>query len=216
MFTEPEVQAEFDRLMQYFPQLDQLQQQQFAQLFPLYNDWNARINVISRKDINHLYLHHVLHALSIAKVCPFLPGTDILDMGCGGGFPGIPLAILFPKTQFYLVDSIGKKVRVVQAVADSLGLKNVRAEHIRAEKARGRYDFAISRAVAPLKQLYQWSRSKIKRKSQHELFNGLLCLKGGNLQQEVQEVDLNYATYRINDYFEEDYFREKFVLYAPL
>ena len=216
MFTEPEVQAEFDRLLYYFPKITQAQEDQLAQLFPLYSDWNAKINVVSRKDINHLYLHHVLHSLSLAKVCPFLPGTDILDIGCGGGFPGIPLAILFPKTQFYLVDSIGKKVKVVQAVADALELKNVKTEHIRAERVKGRYDFAISRAVAPLKELYRWSRSKIKPKSRHELFNGLLCLKGGNLAHEVQEVELNYAPYAINDYFDEEYFREKFVLYAPL
>lgn len=216
MFNEPEVQSEFERLLQYFPELSEEQQHQLSQLYPLYADWNAKINVVSRKDINHLYLHHVLHSLSIAKVSPFLPGTDILDIGCGGGFPGVPLAILFPKTQFYLVDSIGKKVKVVQAVAEVLKLKNVRAEHIRAEKVKGRYDFVTSRAVAPLKQLYQWSRNKVKTKSQHELYNGLLCLKGGNLEQEVSEVDLNYATYAINDYFEEDYFREKLVLYAPL
>lgn len=216
MFNEPEVQSEFERLLQYFPDLSEEQQERFSRLYPLYADWNTKINVVSRKDINHLYLHHVLHSLSIAKVSPFLPGTDILDIGCGGGFPGIPLAILFPKTQFHLVDSIGKKTKVVQAVAEALNLKNVRTEHIRAEKVKGKYDFGITRAVAPLKQLYLWSRNKIKTKSQHELYNGLLCLKGGNLQQEIREVNLNYATYPIHDYFEEQYFKEKFVLYAPL
>lgn len=216
MFTETEAEAEYQQVLHYFPSLDAQQRQQLAELYPLYVEWNAKINVVSRKDIQHLYLHHVLHSLSIAKVCPFLPGTDVLDIGCGGGFPGIPLAILFPKTQFYLVDSVGKKIRVVQAVAEALDLKNIRAEHIRAEKVKGKYDFAISRAVAPLKTLYQWSRNKIKVKSQHALFNGLLCLKGGNLQQEMQEAGVNYATYPINDYFEEVYFREKYVVYAPL
>ena len=147
MFTEAEVEVEYQQLLRYFPSLDAWQKQQLAELYPLYVEWNAKINVISRKDIQHLYLHHVLHALSIAKVCPFLPGTDVLDIGCGGGFPGIPLAILFPKTQFYLVDSVGKKIRVVQAVADALGLKNIWAEHIRAEKVKGKYDFAISKLL---------------------------------------------------------------------
>lgn len=216
MFTEPEAEAEYQQLLTYFPSLKEQQKNQLAQLYPQYVEWNAKINVISRKDIQHLYLHHVLHSLSIAKVCPFLPGTDILDIGCGGGFPGIPLAILFPKTQFYLVDSVGKKIRVVKAVADALAIKNIRAEHTRAEKVKGRYDFVISRAVAPLKTLYHWSRNKAKTKSQHELFNGLLCLKGGDLQDEMQEAGLNYATYPINNYFSEAYFKEKYVVYAPL
>lgn len=216
MFTEPALEAEYQQILSYFPSLDEKQQSQLSQLFPLYQDWNSKINVISRKDIHHLYLHHVLHALSIAKVCPFLPGTDILDIGCGGGFPGIPLAIMFPKTQFYLVDSVRKKIRVVQEVADTLQLKNVRCEHIRAEKVKGRYDFAVSRAVAPFKTLNQWVQNKIKVKSQHELFNGLLCLKGGDLQKELKETGLNYATYPISDFFKEEYFQEKYVVYAPL
>jgi len=208
--------VEYEQLLTYFPELSELQKGQFKQLFPLYQDWNAKINVVSRKDIDHLFLHHALHSLSIAKVCPFKPGTDILDVGCGGGFPGIPLAILFPKTQFRLVDSIGKKIRVVQAVADALGLKNVRAEHTRAEKVNGRYDFILSRAVAPLKDLYQWSKGKSKTKSQHDLYNGLLCLKGGRIEEEVREMNLNYATYPINEFFEEPYFKEKYILYVPL
>ena len=216
MFTEAEAEAEYQKLLTYFPLLDDRQKQQLEGLYPLYVEWNAKINVISRKDIQHLYLHHVLHSLSIAKVCPFLPGSDVLDIGCGGGFPGIPLAILFPKIQFYMVDSVGKKIRVVQAVAEALELKNIRAEHIRAEKVKGKYDFAISRAVAPLNTLYQWSRNKIKVKSQHALFNGLLCLKGGDLRQEMKEAGLNYATYPINEYFDEAYFQEKYVIYAPL
>lgn len=216
MFTDKAIEEEFTKISTYFPELSEKQIDQFARLFDLYQDWNAKINVISRKDIAHIYLHHVLHSLAIAKVSPFKPGTDILDIGTGGGFPGIPLAIMFPKTQFYLVDSIGKKIKVVQAIADALELKNVRSDHLRAEKVKGKYDFAVTRAVAPLKTLYQWSRQKIKTKSQHDLYNGLICLKGGNLEQEVKEVQLNYALYPISDYFQEEYFKEKFVLYAPL
>ena len=216
MFTEPLVQSEFDQILSYFPHLSDQQQDQLARLYPLYHEWNARINVISRKDIDHLYLHHVLHSLAIAKVVNFHPGTDVLDIGTGGGFPGIPLAILFPKTQFYLVDSIGKKIKIVQAVSEELSLKNVRSDHMRAEKVKGRYDFVVSRAVAHLKMLYNWSRNKVKTKSQHDLYNGLLALKGGNLTEEVKEVQLNYASYPINDFFSEAYFKEKFVLYAPL
>lgn len=216
MFTDPIVQEEFSKITSYFPELSEQQLKQFEALYALYSEWNAKINVISRKDIEHIYLHHVLHSLAIAKVNPIKPGTDILDIGTGGGFPGIPLAIMFPKTQFYLVDSIGKKIKVVQAVAVALQLKNVRAEHLRAEKVKGRFDFAVTRAVAPLKTLHQWSRQKIKAKSQHDLYNGLICLKGGNLTQELDEVDLNYALYPIQDYFQEEYFKEKFVLYLPL
>ncbi|MDF9795806.1 16S rRNA (guanine527-N7)-methyltransferase [Catalinimonas alkaloidigena] len=216
MFTDKIVEDEFSKISVYFPELSEKQMNQFAQLFDLYQDWNAKINVISRKDIAHIYLHHVLHSLAIAKVSPFKPGTDILDIGTGGGFPGIPLAIMFPKTQFYLVDSIGKKIKVVQAVADAMELKNVRSDHLRAEKVKGKYDFVITRAVAPLKTLYHWSRQKVKTKSQHDLYNGLICLKGGNLDDEVKEVQLNYALYPISDYFKEDYFKEKFVLYVPL
>ncbi|MEK6476741.1 16S rRNA (guanine(527)-N(7))-methyltransferase RsmG [Catalinimonas sp. 4WD22] len=216
MFTDKAIEEEFTKISTYFPELSEKQIDQFARLYDLYQDWNAKINVISRKDIAHIYLHHVLHSLAIAKVSPFKPGTEILDIGTGGGFPGIPLAIMFPKTQFYLVDSIGKKIKVVQAVAEALELKNVRSDHLRAEKVKGKYDFVVTRAVAPLKTLYQWSRQKIKTKSQHDLYNGLICLKGGNLEQEVKEVQLNYALYPISDYFQEEYFKEKFVLYAPL
>lgn len=216
MFTDTTVQEEFSKIAIYFPQLSDLQLEQFEALYALYNEWNAKINVISRKDITHIYLHHVLHSLAIAKVTPIKPGTDILDIGTGGGFPGIPLAIMFPKTQFYLVDSIGKKIKVVHAIAEDLKLKNVRADHLRAEQVKGRFDFVVSRAVAPLKTLHQWSRQKVKAKSQHDLYNGLICLKGGNLDQELNELELNYALYPIEDYFKEDYFKEKSVLYVPL
>ncbi|WKN31763.1 16S rRNA (guanine(527)-N(7))-methyltransferase RsmG [Porifericola rhodea] len=216
MHPEPIVQEEFAKITTYFPDLSEKQIQQLEALYGLYEEWNAKINVISRKDIAHIYLHHVLHSLTIAKVAPFNPGTNILDIGTGGGFPGIPLAIMFPKTQFHLVDSIGKKIKVVNAVAEALGLKNVKAEHMRAEKVKGRYDFAVTRAVAPLKMLYNWSRNKIKPKSQHDLYNGLICLKGGDLSAELEAVNLNYALYPVNDYFQEEYYQEKYVLYAPL
>lgn len=210
------VQSEFAKIRQYFPELSEKQYIQLEQLYPLYLDWNQKINVISRKDIDHLYLHHVLHSLSIAKVVQFLPGSHVLDVGTGGGFPGIPLAILYPKTQFHLVDSVGKKIRVVEIVAETLELKNVQASHMRIEKDKGRYDFAVTRAVAPLNQLYQWTRQRIKVKSQHELFNGLICLKGGNLEQEIKEVQLNYQCFPISDFIPEEYFEEKYVLYVPL
>ncbi|MFP4094358.1 MAG: 16S rRNA (guanine(527)-N(7))-methyltransferase RsmG [Cyclobacteriaceae bacterium] len=210
------VQSEFAKIRQYFPELSEKQYIQLEQLYPLYLDWNQKINVISRKDIDHLYLHHVLHSLSIAKVVQFLPGSHVLDVGTGGGFPGIPLAILHPKTQFHLVDSVGKKIRVVEIVAEALELKNVQASHMRIEKDKGRYDFAVTRAVAPLNQLYQWTRQRIKVKSQHELFNGLICLKGGNLEQEIKEVQLNYQCFPISDFIPEEYFEEKYVLYVPL
>jgi 16S rRNA (guanine527-N7)-methyltransferase len=210
------VRAELDKTLSYFPDLSLQQQEQLAQLYPLYHEWNQKINVISRKDIDHLYLHHVLHSLAIARLQPFLPGSHVLDVGTGGGFPGIPLAILFPKTQFHLVDSVGKKVRVAEAVAGSVGLKNVKGSHMRVEKDKGRYDFAITRAVAPLNTLYQWTRQRIKVKSQHELFNGLICLKGGNLEKEIKEVQLNYKSYPISHFFSEDYFQEKYLLYVPL
>ncbi|WPP52181.1 16S rRNA (guanine(527)-N(7))-methyltransferase RsmG [Catalinimonas niigatensis] len=216
MFTDTTVQEEFSKIATYFPQLSDQQLEQLEALYAVYNEWNAKINVISRKDIAHIYLHHVLHSLAIAKVTPINPGTDILDIGTGGGFPGIPLAIMFPKTQFYLVDSIGKKIKVVLAIAEALKLKNVRADHLRAEQVKGRFDFVVSRAVAPLKTLHQWSRQKVKAKSQHDLYNGLICLKGGNLDQELNELELNYALYPIEDYFKEDYFKEKSVLYVPL
>ncbi|MFP4089856.1 MAG: 16S rRNA (guanine(527)-N(7))-methyltransferase RsmG [Cyclobacteriaceae bacterium] len=210
------VQSEIAKIRQYFPELSEKQYIQLEQLYPLYLDWNQKINVISRKDIDHLYLHHVLHSLSIAKVVQFLPGSHVLDVGTGGGFPGIPLAILHPKTQFHLVDSVGKKIRVVEIVAEALELKNVQASHMRIEKDKGRYDFAVTRAVAPLNQLYQWTRQRIKVKSQHELFNGLICLKGGNLEQEIKEVQLNYQCFPISDFIPEEYFEEKYVLYVPL
>jgi 16S rRNA (guanine527-N7)-methyltransferase len=203
-------------ITQYFPDLTDNQKAQFAKLYSLYVDWNNKINVISRKDIENLYINHVLHSLGIAKVQPFKPGASILDVGTGGGFPGIPLAILFPQTQFHLVDSIGKKITVVNAVAESLGLKNVRGEQIRAEQIKGKYDFIVSRAVTRIKEFYGWVHTKVKDKSLHELDNGILYLKGGALEEELGELRKPYALYNLSDYFSEEFFETKKVVYVPI
>ncbi len=208
-------QTQLDRIIHYFPDLTAYQREQLSRLHSLYVEWNAKINVISRKDIDNLYLHHVLHSLSIAKIVSWKAGTSIMDIGTGGGFPGIPLAILFPDVHFQLVDSIGKKIKVVQAVADALQLHQVSARQIRAEQVKGQFDFIITRAVARLPQLYQWVHKKIKGQSSHELYNGLLCLKGGNLQEELKEIQHNYALYSLSDYFEEDFFINKHIVYLP-
>ncbi len=209
-------QTQLQQIETYFPDLSDRQQHQLSQLYPLYAEWNAMINVVSRKDIDHLYLHHVLHSLSIARLIAFKANTQVLDVGTGGGFPGIPLAILFPETQFHLVDSIGKKIKVVQAIAQELGLDNVTATQIRAEQVKGPFDFVVTRAVARLQLLHQWVQGRIHSRSQHELYNGLLCLKGGDLKEEFREVKLNYALYPVADYFEEDFFESKYIVYVPL
>ena len=200
----------------HFSELSPKQKEQFAQLGDLYADWNEKINVVSRKDIDQLYSRHVLHSLGIAKVQKFMPGSSILDVGTGGGFPGIPLAILFPETQFYLVDSIGKKIKVVQEVAAALGLENVKAEHLRAEKVKGQFDFVVSRAVTRLKPFMQWIHGKIKKDSQHQLANGLLYLKGGDLEEELAEAKRPHALYPLKDYFTEEFFETKYVVYVPM
>lgn len=192
-----------------------MQADQFGKLDELYRDWNEKINVISRKDVDNLYVNHVLHSLGIAKVQSFKPGAAILDVGTGGGFPGIPLAILFPETHFHLVDSIGKKIKVVNAVADALGLKNVRGEQIRAEQIKGEYDFIVSRAVTRLKEFYGWVHNKVKQESVHELDNGILYLKGGDLEEELNELRKPYALYNLSDYFKEEFFETKKVVYVP-
>jgi len=199
----------------YFTGLTGVQLQQFKQLDPLYRDWNSQINVISRKDIDELYMRHVLHSLGIAKVQPFKAGARILDVGTGGGFPGIPLAILFPETHFYLVDSIGKKIKVVQEVANAVGLKNVKAEHGRAEKVTGEFDFIVSRAVTNMDDFVKWTRKKITKKQRHKLKNGILYLKGGDLTEEL--ANFPQATiYDLSDYFSEDFFETKKVVHIPI
>jgi len=202
-----------DILSAYFPQLTPLQQSQYAQLFDLYTHWNSQINVISRKDIDLLFERHVLHSLGIAKVISFLPGEQVLDVGTGGGFPGIPLAIMFPQTQFHLVDSIGKKIKVVHEVAAALGLQNVQASHNRAEQVPGKFDFVVSRAVTQLKDFYPWVQNKINKTSKNTLPNGILYLKGGDLQQEITESGLKVQQFWLKDYFKEEFFETKQVVY---
>ena len=201
--------------MKYFPQLSERQKEQYAALRHLYGYWNERINVISRKDIENLYLHHVLHSLGIAKVQPFKPECDILDIGTGGGFPGIPLAIMFPETHFHLVDSIGKKIKVVEAVAHELGLANVRAEQARAESIKGEYDFVVSRAVTDLPTFVKWVRGKISSSNYHELHNGILYLKGGDLSDELKPF-AKAQIFELSSFFDEDFFETKKVVYLPL
>lgn len=202
-------------LSKYFEFLTEKQRSQFEQLSILYPEWNDRINVISRKDIDELSIKHVLHSLGIAKVQTFQPGSDILDVGTGGGFPGVPLAILFPETNFLLVDSIGKKIKVVQEVAKAIGLTNLKAEHMRAEKVKGEFDFIVSRAVTQMPDFVKWVRGKIKKQSKHELKNGILYLKGGDLTQELSSFP-NCSLYHLTDYFEESFFETKKVVHLPL
>ena len=204
-----------DKILKYFPEITERQKEQFAALLPLYEDWNSKINVISRKDMDNFYEHHVLHSLAIAKVQPFKPMAEILDVGTGGGFPGIPLAILFPDARFHLIDSIGKKIKVVQSVAEQLELKNVRTEQIRAEQLRGEYDFIVSRAVTDLSQFTQWVRGKVSDIHYHHLRNGILYLKGGDLTEELAPFKKKVRTWDISDFFEEEFFQTKKVIYMP-
>ena len=205
-----------ETIFSYFPALTEKQRQQFTKLEPLYRDWNEKINVISRKDIDNLYVNHVLHSLGIAKVLSFKPGAHILDVGTGGGFPGIPLAILFPDTQFYLVDSIGKKITVVKNVTAGIGLNNVTAEQIRAEQVKGQYDFVISRAVTRLREFYGWINQKVKKQSGHPMDNGILYLKGGDLDEELNELKRPYQIIDLANYFKEEFFETKRVVYVPI
>jgi 16S rRNA (guanine527-N7)-methyltransferase len=203
-------------ILSYFPDLTDPQKRQFTELLPLYQEWNAKINVISRKDIDNLYLNHVLHSLGIARVTAFKPGAEILDVGTGGGFPGIPLAILFPETRFHLVDSIGKKITVVKNVADGIGLKNVNAEQIRAEQVRGQYDFIVSRAVTRLKEFYSWVHRKAKKQSVHSHYNGILYLKGGDLDEELADLKKPHQIFELSAFFKEEFFETKKIVYVPL
>ena len=204
-----------EQILSYFSHLTEMQINQFSKLNDLYTEWNAQINVISRKDIDELYVRHVLHSLGIAKVQLFKPKAKILDVGTGGGFPGIPLAILFPETNFYLVDSIGKKIKVVNEVATALDLKNIKAEAIRAENVKGEFDFIVSRAVTNMDDFVKWTRTKVAKKQRHELKNGILYLKGGDLTDEL--INFPKATqFNLIDYFENDFFETKKVVHIPL
>lgn len=201
-------------ILKYFPDLTEEQKRQFAALYDLYTDWNSKINVISRKDIENLYEHHVLHSLGIAKVIRFKPGTKVMDLGTGGGFPGIPLAILFPEVQFHLVDSIGKKVRVATEIAGSIGLKNVTTRHARAEEEKQLFDFVVSRAVMPLTDLLKIIRKNISPKQQNALPNGLICLKGGELERETMPMKNKTTMWNLKEFFGEEFFETKKVVYV--
>lgn len=202
-------------IQKYFRELTDKQIAQFDQLYDLYSFWNAQINVISRKDIDELYERHILHSLGIAKFCTFKPGEKILDVGTGGGFPGVPLAILFPETQFHLVDSIGKKIKVVTEVAAALGLQNLKASHLRAEQVTDKYDFVVSRAVTRLIDFYPWVKGKFNKDSKNAIPNGILYLKGGDLAEEIAESRLKAELYPLSAYFNEEFFDTKYVVYIP-
>lgn len=205
-----------DIILKYFPDLTDTQKEQFAALYDLYTDWNSKINVISRKDITNLYEHHVLHSLGIAKVIQFKPGTSVMDLGTGGGFPGIPLAILFPDTKFHLVDSIGKKVRVATEIANAIGLKNVTTRHCRAEEEKQLFDFVVSRAVMPLTDLLKIIRKNISSEQHNALPNGLICLKGGELDRGVMPVKHQTIVTDLKDFFSEEFFETKKVVYVTI
>ena len=205
-----------EQLLRYFPQLTEQQQRQFAALDALYRDWNAKINVISRKDIDNLYPHHVLHSLGIAKVITFRPGTHVMDIGTGGGFPGIPLAILFPEVQFHLLDSIGKKIKVAQSVADALELTNVRTSHKNVMEEKEKYDFVVSRAVMQMEDLVRLVRKNVHHEQRNSLPNGRICLKGGDIQQEMRPFKHCCDVWPLHTYFEEEFFETKKVAYVTL
>jgi len=205
-----------DLLLKYFPQLNARQTEQLQQLGPLYREWNQKINVISRKDIGNLYEHHILHAMAIAKVIDFNPGASILDLGTGGGLPGIPLAILFPETQFLLIDGTRKKLNVVEAIREATGLENVSVRHIRAEELHRRFDFVVCRAVASLDKLVEWSMPLLKNKQRHALPNGLITLKGGDVQTEIRSLPRSHyaEAFPLSDFYDEEYYQEKYAIYV--
>lgn len=203
-------------ILKYFPNLTELQKKQFAALYDLYLDWNSKINVISRKDIQNLYVHHVLHSLGIAKVARFTEGTKILDVGTGGGFPGVPLAIFFPETEFLLIDSIGKKIKVATEVSQAIGLKNINFRHCRVEEEKGKFDFVVSRAVMPLADLIKIVRKNISTTQRNALPNGVICLKGGELEGEIQPFRKYAEIDELKTFFDEEFFKTKKVVYVPL
>ena len=205
-----------DLIYKYFPNLTDLQKNQFAQLFDLYKDWNSKINVVSRKDFDNFYLKHVLHSLGIAECIDFKAGSEVLDVGTGGGFPGIPLAIMFPETRFLLVDSIGKKIKVADGVIDALGLKNVKAKQMRPEQVEHKFDFIVSRAVTQMPVFLTWVRKKIKKQDKNAYPNGLLYLKGGDLTDEMKPLREYYEMVDLSTFFEEDFFETKKVVYVDL
>lgn len=203
-----------EKLLKYFPNLSQQQLDQYELLAKEFLSWNEKINLISRKDTENLFEHHILHSLAIAKVCKFKPQCEVMDIGTGGGFPGIPLAIMFPETKFYLVDSIGKKIKVVQALVEALGLKNVKAEQIRAENVNQQFDFIVSRAVTYLPDFMQWTKGKISKIQYHDLANGVLYLKGGDLTEELSTIKNKIKIYDIDNYFEGEFFETKKVIHV--
>ena len=203
-------------ITKYFTDITDLQRRQFEALYDLYQDWNSKINVISRKDIDNLYEHHVLHSLAIAKTIRFKDGTEILDFGTGGGFPGIPLSILFPNCRFHLIDGTGKKIRVATEVANAIGLKNCTPEHKRGEEEKGKYDFVVSRAVMPLPDLERIVRKNISNKQRNSMPNGIICLKGGNVEAEIQPFRKYAEVTDISQWFYEEWFKEKYVIYLPI
>lgn len=205
-----------DSITQYFPAITDEQRHQYEQLFELYKDWNSKINVISRKDIDNLYEHHVLHSLAIAKALRFKDGTKIMDFGCGGGFPGIPLAIMFPECQFKLIDGTGKKIRVCQDIASAIGLKNVVAEHQRGEDETGKFDFIVSRAVMPLPDMVKIVRKNVSKEQHNAMPNGIFCLKGGNLQSEIHPFKNIVEQTDLSSFFNEEWFKEKHLIYLPI
>ena len=205
-----------EQIIKYFPNLTDIQKSQFEALYDLYFEWNAKINVISRKDIDNLYEHHVLHSLAIAEIIRFQPGSAILDVGTGGGFPGIPLAILFPQSSFVLIDSIGKKIKVGTEVATAIGLKNIALKHLRVQDEKGKFDFVVSRAVMPLGDLVKLVQKNISKKQINALPNGLICLKGGELQQEIQPYKSFAELFEVSDFFNEEFFKTKKAVYVPL
>lgn len=205
-----------EKIFEYFPDLTAIQKKQFEQLYPIYEEWNSQINVVSRKDFEFFYERHVLHSLGIARMVNFKPGTEILDVGTGGGFPGIPLAILFPDVKFYLVDSIGKKIMVVKEVAAALGLKNVRAEHKRADEVRHKFDFVVSRAVTHIDKFIPWVANKLKKEQKNAYPNGILYLKGGDLKEEFANVKNYTEEFELSTVFKEEFFENKKVVYITL